>query len=56
MNQSLQYLPTEEDEVEDLFLLLKGVKVMMWSSCSCDVGLYSGFAGVAFVVVLRSVY
>lgn len=27
MNQSLQYRPTEEDEVEDLFLLLKEVKV-----------------------------
>ena len=29
MNQSLQYLPTEDDEVEDLFLLLKEVKVSM---------------------------
>ncbi|CAN0511807.1 unnamed protein product, partial [Scytosiphon promiscuus] len=27
VNQSLQYLPTEDDEVEDLFLLLKEVKV-----------------------------
>lgn len=27
VNQSLQYRPTEDDEVEDLFLLLKEVKV-----------------------------
>jgi len=31
VNQSLQYCPTEEDEVEDLFLLLKEVKVrLLW--------------------------
>lgn len=27
VNQSLQYVPTEDDEVEDLFLLLQEVKV-----------------------------
>lgn len=31
VNQSLQYLPTEDDEVEDLFLLLKEVKVSIES-------------------------
>lgn len=32
VNQSLQYRPTEDDEVEDLFLLLKEVKVRLDAS------------------------